>query len=149
MNKKNYDCFDEKQILDRGKCFQYAFFSGLITNTVLFFVYELLNIKFNAYFGYIAALWIPLTVCFISLIVKNAYDGVGTKTGRIAFAVFSAAGLFIEVSVLFHIISADVNSLANDDIYTYAAHILCGACMIIVAVVYFIKQWKNSKEFED
>lgn len=146
---KSNNSYDEKQLIDRGKAFQYGFIAAIFTIGVMYFITEGIELEISSYASFLITLWLPLTVCFITLIIKNAYDGVNTTSGRSVLTLFGIAGLFlVSISVL-HIATGAETLLYEGKVSDTFGHLFNGICMIIICLIYWIKQYHNSKKFKD
>ncbi len=147
MNK-NGD-YDEKQLIDRGKAFQYGFFVAIFINLLSFFVQGVLEITMNTYGLFLINLWLPLTTCIIIMIIKEAYDGVNSTPGRVSLTVVGIAGLFLFLSSLKHLITGEEIFIENGVLTDLAGHILNGFCLILICLTYWIKNQNMKKKYEE
>lgn len=72
MSKKIYD---ERQLIERGKSFQYAFYVVIVSNVIIYILFEFLDINFINDVLFLLNLEIPITAYILSMICQNAYDG--------------------------------------------------------------------------
>lgn len=144
---KENNNYDEKQIIDRGKAFQYGFIAAMLTTCGVYFYTDALEFKMDSYAAFLIRLWIPITITFIALIVKDAYDGVNSTPGRIVFTIFGMAGLFLVGVSFMRIVSGKEAFLDSGTLTEVAGIIFSGICMIIVSIIYWVKQYLNSRKF--
>lgn len=147
MRDKDY--YDEKQLYDRGKCFQIGFFTALICVWITYFVTDLLEIKFSDYLNYVFCIWIPLSVYAISLIVKNAYDGVNSNAGKTVSIIFLICGILLLCFRIIMLVIDNGHFIDNEEIGSFIASMIQSVCMISMSVVYFIKQYRNKKALDE
>ena len=141
--------FDEKQIYDRGKAFQLGFIAALVTTVCLFIITDGLEIKIDSYAAFLFALWIPVTVCSIALIAKDAYDGVNSTKGRLVLGIYGIAGVMIIILTTAKLCTGAERIAENGCITSSAGHLVSGLCMVATAAVYWAKQYANAKEYTD
>lgn len=141
--------FDEKQLYDRGKCFQASFFIALACTIISYIVTDLLEIKVSGYLPFIFCIWIPISVCTILLIVKNAYDGVNSDFGKIVSIILFICGIMIIISRVIIIIIDNGNFIDVEEVESFIASMIQAVCMVTIAVVYFIKKYRNKKSFDE
>lgn len=144
-NSNNYD---EKQILDRGKSFQYGFIAAMLTICAVYFIISVIGIKMSSYTTFLITFWIPMTITFIALIMKDAYEGVNSASGRVVLTILGIAGLFLVGMSAMQIISGKKVLLDSGVLTDSAGEIFSGLCMIIVSIIYWVKQYLISKEFK-
>lgn len=146
---KGNNNYDEKQIIDRGKAFQYGFIAAMLTICGVYFYTDALEFKMDSYAAFLIRLWIPITITFIVLIVKDAYDGANSTPGRIILTVLGMAGLFLVGVTVIRIVSGKEVFLDSGTLTDSAGRIFSGICMILVSIIYWVKQYLNSRKFKD
>lgn len=146
---KSNNNYDEKQIIDRGKAFQYGFISALLTICAVYFITDVIGFKMSSYAIFLVILWIPIMITFIALIIKDAYDGVNCTSGRVILTILGIAGLCIIVMSALRIISRKETFIYSGMLTDSAGQIFSGICMIVISIVYWLKQYFNSKEFKN
>lgn len=147
--QKTNQVYDEKQLQDRGKVYQYSFFAALLTVAAAYFVTQALEVQINAYALFLFCMWIPLTTCLILLIWKNAYEGVGSTAGRTATAVLGAAGIFLVAYCVYEMIWQGERVFRDGMITRQAGPLFMGGCMMLVCAVYWIKQLHDRNRFPE
>lgn len=141
--------FDERQLYERGKGFQYGFIAALIMILLNSFA-EDSNFILNPYSRFILSIWIPMTVCFVYFIVKDAYEGIKEQNGKIVMGIFLATGLFVLVITTVRMIAGSAELFIDSTLGDWIGQVSYSVCMIIISAVYFIKQHlDNKKESED
>lgn len=143
-NKKGYD---EKQVMDRRFAFQCAFFTSMLMLLFVYMLVSIFGIRINVHVGFIVCWWIPVFVCLIVMIVKDAFDCVHTGTGKIALTIIGFAGLILFVSTAIKVISGKELMFENGGITDSFSYLLSGACMIIICTAYWTKQYVNRKKY--
>lgn len=147
INKNCY--FDEKQLIDRGKSFKYGFITAIMTLLVEYFCTSALNIKIDPFAEFLVLIWIPITVCFISFIVKNAYEGVNSRTGRIVCIIMGCCGLYLVIATIVEVIIRVEHLVVNGEISASFGHLFSGICLVIICITYCIRQYRNKKELAE
>lgn len=141
--------FDEKQRVDRGKAFQSGFITAIGSIALLWILTDLLSVQFTPYSAFLICIWIPLAECTIALILRDAYDGVNGRPGKVVVSALGATGLFIVVFSLAHLAWGDEVLLQGRLVTNTAGLLFSGLCMAAVAGVYWGKQWQNKKEYPE
>lgn len=146
---KNGINFDEKQLIDRGIAFKYGFLAALFAILLVYFLEDITKISISRYAALIITIWIPITVCTIALVLKDAYDGVNSASGRILATMFGVSGTFMLV-LFTQEISVGRNMLIKDGMITnMGGYIFNGICMVTVSIVYWMKQYMNKKKYKE
>ena len=145
-NKKGYD---EKQVMDRRFAYQCAFFTSMLMLLFVYMLVSVFGIRINVHVGFIVCWWIPVFVCFIVMIVKDAFDCVHAGTGKIILTLIGCAGLILLVSTAVNVISGKEQVFENSGITNSFSYLLSGACMIIICIAYWTKQYVNRKKYRD
>ena len=87
--------FDEKQLIDRGIAFKWGFITALISIIGMFALTDIFELQITNYAQYLITFWIPCGITFIILILKDAYEAVNTRNGRIAILFFTFAAVIL------------------------------------------------------
>ena len=141
--------YDEKQLQDRGKVYQISFVTALLTIACAFFVTDVLEWNISSYALFLFCMWIPVAVCLILLIWKNAYEGVGSNAGRITLSVVGAGSVLMVVTSLWLLCSGE-DALFRDGMLTdRAGTFFAGICMVIICCAYWLKQLYDRKRFTE
>lgn len=146
---KNGINFDEKQLIDRGIAFKYGFLAAMFAILLVYFLEDIIKISISRYAALIITIWIPITVCTIALVLKDAYDGVNSASGRILATMFGVLGIFMLVLFAQEISSGREMLLEGGMITNMGGNIFNGICMIIISIVYWIKQYLNKKKYKE
>lgn len=141
----NGNVFDEKQILDRGKAFQIGFAAALLTICAMQFAVSVLGLRIDAEARFLITLQIPLNLCLMMLIVKDAYECVNVSAGRAVMSIYGAAGLFILISTLVYLMQGKLRFLRNGYLTETIGHICTGGCMLLTCAVYWLHRYQNGK----
>lgn len=142
---KNSGKYDEKQLYDRGKCFQISLIVALLCIFVSFFVTDVLGIKISSYTIFSFCLCVPMGVCVILFILKDAFDHVNDNTVKFFSILWCLFMFLLSCLNLFQIMFGG-ESLWLD--ISIAEMIMCTFFFAIVAV-YFIKKHLNNKKFKE
>ena len=140
---KTYCNFDEKQLADRGTAFRYGFIAALAMMVSAYFAADILEIQIERSLLFYICFWIPEIICAVTLIVKDAYDGINSHRGRTLMAFFGILGLILIVLPAVRMLSGK---------YRFAeefSHLFVGFCVMIQSLVYWVKQYSNQKKFAD
>lgn len=141
--------FDERQLYERGKGFQYGFIAALVMILLNSFA-EDSNFIINTYSRFILCIWIPTTVCLVYFIIKDAYEGIKENSGNIAMGIFLVTGLILLAVVTVRLITGSAELLTDGIFGDWIGQIAYSVCMILISAVYFIKQHlDNKKDTED
>lgn len=141
--------FDEKQLIDRGKAFQYGFLTAIAAIILNYFLNDMIEIKISPSTSFMFTLWVPLTICSIALIIKDAYDGVNSTMGMVGVSVFGFGGCFILVCSIIFLVTGKEVLIDNGMVTESVGHILNGVCMMTIGIVYWVKQYLNKKKFSE
>lgn len=149
---RNCACdFDEKQLIDRGKAYQTSFFVSLLTVFALFFVTDFLEVPIERRTLFMLALWIPITVCLVLLIFSDAYRGVHTPSWK--SSVLSLAmgldGLVLITLTVIDMVGGGTGPIENGGLTNAAGYLVCGACLVVIGVTYWIKQHDSKRMLGD
>jgi len=145
--KQKYE-FDERQRLNRGIAFQYAFISAMVTMLAVYFLGDVMEVDISIFSVFQICFWIPTTICFMIMIIKDAYDTVRYNLGRIIFTIWGVAGASLTISSLIEIFSKS-NIFYELGIQIYQeGHIIAGLCFLLIAGTYWIKQYINWRKFK-
>ncbi len=111
--------------------FKYGFITAIMTLLVVYFCTSELNIKIDPFAEFLVLIWIPITVCFISFIMKNAYEGVNSRTGRIVCVIMGCCGLYLVIATLVEIITRVEPLVINGEISARFGHLFSGICLTV------------------
>lgn len=147
MSKKN---FDERQNIERGKAFKWAFITAIASLFVFMIIEDALELcKFDTYSIFLITFWLSFAVCMTYLISKDAFDGINqTKNpnGTLMIIYFIISIAMISMSV-FDFISTDTTNffIENGIISHNISYIICASAMLEVAVAGVIKYFTDKK----
>lgn len=139
--------YDEKQLADRGKAFQYGFIAAILTIMAVYFMIDIIQI--SSTFALLICMWVPLSVCTIALILKDAYDGVHSAVGQKISFIFGVAGLFFLIATIVRIITGEESVVCNGVVTDSIGHLFVGICLLVICIVYWVKQYQNRKKYWD
>lgn len=141
MRKQNE--FDEKQLLERGKAYRNGYFTLLALLLIDFFIKDALKITWlTNYSSFLIMFWISISVCEITMIVKDAYNGISKNSGKTILSLQGILGLTILIMDIMYIISS------KEAISSMLSSLLMGVCCIIICVVYWIKVIRDKNFIE-
>lgn len=142
--KKNYD---ERQILERGKAFRNGYLVLFLMIAVLLLLSEGMDIipPMDNYTFAMLSLWPSMLVCFITLIIKDAYDGISRSPGRVAASVFGLSGTVLLVVSILDITKGVAMWPLNEE----TVHLVVGISCLMICIVYWVKWWCNEKRFKE
>ena len=141
--------FDERQIVERGKSFQIGFFTAILLSLAVFFATGVLDIRIESMTVFIIQTSLPIMVCMMAMILKNAYDPVNKRIAPILSGIFSVLGLYL---VLFSVgrVFLGQGSFVRDGVVTdTTGFIVVGMSMIGTGIVYLICKQRNKKELTE
>ena len=141
--------YDERQILARGKAYGYGFITAILTFVLIYVIQDAAGIGLDSVTVLDAGIWLPLTVCMLTMILKDAYDYVGSTYGRTALSLYGIAGVFLLGYSLYEVFFVGQSFYWDGMVTAQAGHLLMGCCMVFIGVVYWIKQFLNKKEEEE
>lgn len=147
MRKKQH--YDEKQLQDRGKIYQISFFIAIMVFVAMYLVTGAAEIAVSEYTRLMVCLWVPVSVCIILMIAKNAYEGVGSTAGRVAAPVLGAAGIYQLVVNMIEMVQNRTGFWSDHMINDYVGSMLMGLCMVCVCAAYWIQYYRNKKKFAE
>lgn len=133
--------YDERQILERGKAYRYGFFAALLIFVLNYLLQECAWVKIDGYTVMISGIWMPLAVCLITLIVKDAYDYVDSTAGRSATAVFGMVGLGVLVYTILEVCLWGEGFYQDGVVTNQVGFLVMGFCMVLVCIVYWVKRY--------
>lgn len=140
---RTYCNFDEKQLADRGTAFRYGFIAALVMMTLAFFATDILEMQIERSLLFYVCFWIPEIICAVTLIVKDAYDGINSHRGRVLMGTFGVLGLILIILPAIRVLSGS-HSIAEE-----ISPIFVGFCVLLQSLVYWAKQYSNQKKFAD
>ncbi len=147
MSKKQYD---EKQIIERGKSFQYAFICSIIVNIFIYLLSDFIGIGFDNGAICLINIGLPIAVYMLSMIIKNGYDGVSNAGEKLNVSALGGCGVALLIIYLPDIISREKFLIKNATVTESAGALLIGILILMVVLVYWIKKYIEKKtENED
>lgn len=139
--------YDEKQLADRGKAFQYGFIAAILTIMAVYFITDIIEIQMNHTLAFLICMWVPLSVCTIALILKDAYDGVHSTVGQKMSFIFGAVGFLVLITTIVRMITGKESIVNNGVVTDSIGHLFVGICLLVICIVYRIKQYENRKKY--
>lgn len=146
MSKKQYD---EKQIIERGKSFQYAFTGAIIVNIIIYILSNFVGIGFDNDTIFLINIGLPIAIYMLSMIIKGGYDGVSNAGEKLNIAALGGAGVALLIIYLPDVISGKKLLLDNEMITESAGALLISILTLVVVLVYWIKKHVEKKSEND
>lgn len=133
--KARYKFYDERQTIERGKAFR----NGYISVSAIVFVCYVGKDWFqwnllDDFSMFMLCTCVPSAVVYVTLIVKNAYDGIYEGRSTVIAWCMGITGVFMLFVV------ADSVATGNFTVYHNSGFIFLGSGMIIIAAVYIVKR---------
>lgn len=146
--KQKYE-WDERQRLNRGIAFQYAYISAMVIMLVVYFLIDVIEVNISIFGVFQICFWIPTTICFMTMIIKDAYDSVNHTPGRIIFSIWGVAGLSLIISSLVELLSKSNSFFELSSTTDEGGTLSAGFCFLLISVTYWIKQYLNWLKFKN
>lgn len=127
--------YDERQTIERGKAFRNGYLSMSVMLLICYlgkdwFRWDLLD-DFSIF---MLCGCVPAAIVSVTLIIKNAYDGIYEGRNTVTAWCMGASGVFVLLSV------ADSVVTGNFTIYHSSGLMLLGSEMILISAVYIVKR---------
>lgn len=143
------NAYDERQIIERGKAFQIGFMTAVVLPLITFFATGVLEIKIEPLTLFSIQTTVPIMICMMALILKNAYDPVNKRVAPILCAIFSTIGLYLIIFSGVRVYQG-VDSFIRDGVVTNTTgFVVVGLAMIDTGIVYLIRRSKDKKELTE
>ena len=146
MSKKQYD---EKQIIERGKSFQYAFTCAIVVNIIIYLLSDFIGIGFANGAILLINIGLPIATYTLSMIIKNAYDGFSNARKKLNISALSGFGVGLLTLYLPDIISGKKPLIDNAKVTESAGVLLISILTLVVVVVYLLKKHIEKKSEND
>ena len=147
MNNQN---FDERQQIERGKAFQWAFGATLLLLLVYFLIDEIFELcEFSMFFIFFTSFWVSFAVFSTKAVLKDALYGINGRASRYCFAVLGILGIFMLVVYsieMFQNKALLVDNKLNDSIASIIQSISMIEIFIISETKQIIDKHKNAEE---
>lgn len=132
--------FDERQILERGKAFRNGYISLATAMLVCFLIKDCFEMNLvDDSSIMLACLWVSVVVFSVTMIVKNAYDGIHEGRNAVVVSFMGAAGFFILV------IESIKGIRGTFVLFSAAGNLICAASMLTICAVYWAKRQRDRK----
>ncbi|MCD7840010.1 MAG: hypothetical protein LUG46_05200, partial [Erysipelotrichaceae bacterium] len=142
MSKKVYD---EKQLIDRGTAFQYAFISSIILNVIIFILSYFIGIGMTESTQFLINLGVPIFVYMITVILKNVYDGTKPDGEKLNVSSLGGCGIALLILYLPDVVSGKALLFDNNVFSDNVGALFTGILMILIFVIYWIKNIQSKK----
>ena len=146
MSKKRYD---EKQLIERGKSFQYAFIGGIAVNVIIYILSEFAGIGFNSDAVFLINIGFPIAIYMLSMIIKGCYDGISPASELLNITALCGCGVALFIIYLPDVISGKKHLMENAAITENASALLIGILTLVIVFVYLIKKVIEKREDEE
>ena len=146
---RNKDNYDERQIIERGKAFQIGFMTAIVLSLVTFLVTGLFDIRISAMTVFGIQTTIPIMVCMMAMILKNAYDPMNKRVAPILCGIFSVLGLYLVLFSVGRVLLGQDSFLEGGAVTDTSGFIVVGLSMIGTGIVYLIRKRRNKKELTE
>lgn len=143
------DIFDERQIIERGKAFQIGFFTAIFASLAVFLMTSVFEIRMEAMTIFMLQTSVPVMVCMMALILKNAYDPVNKQSGRILCTIYSLVGLFLIIFTVARVVSGKDSFVTDGIITNECGYVILGFTMANIGIVHLIRQYLNKKQLTE
>ncbi|MGN1456537.1 MAG: hypothetical protein ACI4XP_01135 [Acutalibacteraceae bacterium] len=146
---KNNENFDERQQIERGKAFQWAFITSFILLALFCIIENTFEIcQFSTYFIFITTFWISFSVFSTKVILTDAFYGIKEKASRVIFIIFGIAGLFMLVVDIIEILNGE-SLVTGNKLNDIVAIMIESVSMIEMFIVSEVKRIKDKKLAEE
>ncbi len=141
MKEKCEDVYDERQILERGRAFRNGYISLFLSMLVCYFVknYEVKPLV-DDFSAMVMCFWLSIVVISVTMIVRNAYDGIHEGRNAVIVSIMGALGLF---ALIVEIIKGFCGSF---DFYSSTSTIFISVSLFVIFTVYRVKRWRDGKQ---
>lgn len=132
--------YDERQAIERGKAFRNGYISLVLAMFACFFIRECLEWNpVDNYSMLLLCLWISLSVVSVTLIVRNAYDGIYEGRNAVAVWVMGVAGT---ICLIYEVVSGIKGKFS---FYHDIGALFSGVCLVLIFTVYMVKRSTDRK----
>lgn len=146
---KNNENFDERQQIERGKAFQWAFITSFILLALFCIIENTFEIcQFSTYFIFITTFWISFSVFSTKVILTDAFYGIKEKASRVIFIIFGIAGLFMLVVDIIEILNGE-SLVTGNQLNDIVAIMIESVAMIEMFTISEVKRIKDKKLAEE
>ena len=142
MRKSKPCCkfYDERQAIERGKAFRNGYISLALAMFVCLFVRECCEWDpVDNYSMFLLCLWVSLAVVSVTLIVKNAYDGIYEGRNAATVWIMGVAGV---ICLIYETVSGVKGKFS---FYHDIGALFSGICLVLIFVVYMVKRSTDRK----
>jgi len=146
MSKKQYD---EKQIIERGKSYQYAFIGAIVVNIIIYLLSDFVGIGFSNGTICLLNIGLPIAIYMLSMIIKNGYDGVSNAGEKSNISALGGCGVALLIIYLPDTISGKKLLIDNAIITESAGALLVSVLTLVLVLVYWIKKYIDKKNEND
>ena len=135
------DRFDERQVLERGNAFRNGYIALAAAMLVCFFVRDCCEVNLvDDSSILLVCLWVSAAVFAVTMIVKDAYDGIHEGRSSILVTFMGAVGSFM---LVVEIIKAVRGTFA---FYSAAGILVSAVGMLTICIVYWFERQRDKKQ---
>jgi hypothetical protein len=132
--------YDERQIIERGNAFRNGYLSLLAAVAICYFLRDIFGWEpVDGGSAMLLCIWISAVVISVTMIVKNAYDGIQEGWNSVAVWVMGATGMFCLVGVIVRGILGTFNW------YDGGGAVFTSIGMLVIFIVYRVKQRRDKQ----
>ena len=136
------DRFDERQVLERGNAFRNGYIALAAAMLVCYFVKDCFEVNLvDDSSIMLGCIWVSAAVFAVTMIVKDAYDGIHEGRNCVIVTIMGATGFFI---LAMEIIKGIKGTLV---FYSAAGNLVCAISLLTICTVYWVKR-KHERERE-
>lgn len=147
-NKKQIEkVYDERQMLNRGKCYEIAFFTLIALLILDGYVRIMFDLNWSTYIiGVFTMIIISLTVFTTLAIKKDAYQAINMNTKSI-----SILSLIVSIFNLLSFITGTIEKgfLVNNQVTNYFLNLVTGLFTLVILIALLVKQRKEKDNYEE
>lgn len=133
--------FDERQVLERGNAFRNGYIALAAAMLVCYFVKDCFEVNLvDDSSILLVCLWVSAVVFAVTMIVKDAYDGIHEGRNLMVITVMGAVGCFM---LVVEIIKAVRGTFA---FYSTAGVLISAVGMLTICIVYWVKRRRDKKQ---
>ena len=142
--------YDERQIMERGRAFQYAYLTMLGCLLLLYAVHGVTGLNISLHTMFSIPFWVSATVLHFHTVRRNAFDGLtGGWVSPVLAAVMLGAGLFITGLDLYKLFSGREQLVQAGMLTGLAGSMVSGLCMIVTGLVHWHYRRMNTRATQE
>lgn len=132
--------FDERQVLERGNAFRNAYIALAVAMLVCYFAKDCFEVNLvDDSSIMLGCLWVSAVAFAVTMIVKDAYDGIHEGKSSILVTIMGIVGCFMLVVEI-------IKAVRGTFVFYSTAGILVSAVgMLTICIIYWIKRKRDRK----